>query len=221
MQAYAKQMYGTALPPLTLRNIFTSNGEEQAPLAISLEDCGTSVADCCIDGDPDCDGVFKPIGVFPNMRDIAIGVFTGTGWDGNRASIEVHTGIQPRGAPWVSFVIRGVDGSALRIITERRNAGTIVEGLTYLGSGFTTDVEARLAAPTPDPDNQVSDIGITTVSRSTRNFVMLGAFVRNFALNRYEFIGAQLMTTAYGQFNFDVPDYGAMSDYLDPATEEV
>ncbi|MBI1302497.1 MAG: S8 family serine peptidase [Phycisphaera sp.] len=221
VQAYAKQMYGAALPPLTLRGIFTSNGEEQAPLAISLEDCGQSTADCCVDGDPDCDGVFKPIGVFPNMRDIAIGVFTGTGWDGNRANIEVHTGIQPRGAPWVSFVIRGVDGSALRIITERRSAGVIVEGMTYLGSGFTTDVEARLTAPTPDPENQVSDIGITTVSRATRNFVMMGAFVRNFALNRYEFIGAQVMTTAYNQFNFDVPDYGAMSDYLDPATEEV
>lgn len=223
LQALAKQMYGVALPPRAIRGIMTgaSNSEDQSPDAISLEDCGNSTRDCCINGDPDCDGVFKSIGRFPNMRDCAIGVFTGAGWDGNRADIEVHTGIQPRGAAWVSFVIRAVDGSSLRMITERRRSGTIVEGLTYLGTGFTTDVEARLRPQLQNPQSDLNDLGITTASRSTRNFVMLGAFARNFARNRYEFIGAQLMTTAFGQFNFDVPNFGAMSDFIDPVTGEV
>jgi len=220
-QAMAKQVYGAALPPRVIRSILTGNGEEQCPLAISIEECGISVADCCVDGDPDCDGIFKPIGVLPNMRDVAVGIFTGTPWDGNRADIDVYTGIQPRGAPWVSYVIRAFDGSALRIIAERRAAGTVVEGVPYLASGFTTDVGARLRAQNSNPQAQVDDLGITTVSRATRNFVMLGVFARNFSRNRYEFIGAQLMTTAYDGYNFDVPNYGGMSDYLNPETNEV
>ncbi|MFM7051126.1 MAG: S8 family serine peptidase, partial [Planctomycetota bacterium] len=218
LQSAAKQIYGTPLTPINIRDIMGSNSRPQCPFAVSPP----NQSDCCLVGDPDCDGEFRAISGFPQMYDCGVGLFTGTGWDGNPTDIRVVTGLQPAGAPWVSYTIRAEDGQFLRIESVRRRSGEQADGLTYLATGGTTDLLARLKIEdVQNPVTQISDLGLTFVSRSTRNFVLAGVFVRNFQTNRYEYFGADFLTTISDEYNFDLPAYGGFAQYLDPATGRV
>jgi len=214
LQAMAKQIYNTPLAPATLRGIMTGNGEAQCPIAESVEQCGISTADCCVSGDPNCEGVFKNIGALPRMFDCGVGLFTGTEWDGNRADVEVIAGRQPQGAPWASFLIRAADGSYFRMSTVRRSAGQQAERLTYLSTGETTDMRARLTVQLDNPTTQLDNLGISCTTLASRSNVILGVFVRNFNTNRYEFLGVDFLTPIGDTFNFDLPNFGAMTNYL-------
>ena len=223
LQAFAKQVFGTPLPPAGIRGVMSGQSEAQCDLGLSQELCGVSLADCCPLGDPDCDGIFKPIGGFPRLRDAGVGVFTSTGWDGNGTEIRVIRGTQPSGDPWSSFLIRAVDLAALRIDTVRGRAGTTVEGLTYLGTGAITDLLATLTPPVQDPNTQISDISLRYVSRSSRNFVMLNAFIHNFETNRWEYFGARFLTLLYPAVpdGFSIPSGGGYTKYLNPSSGKI
>jgi subtilisin family serine protease len=222
VQAMAKQVYGTPLDPAAVRNIL-SEGELQSQVSVSPEECETSTADCCIIGDPECDGVFKDIGLFPSLRDAAVGVFTGTSWDGNRTDIEVVTGTFPTtGAPpWSNYLIRSTDSMYLQINSVTRQAGTTVRGLTYLSTGFTTDVIAKVKLQLDDPGTQLDNVAINVIGRATRGFVMMGAFVKNFESGEYDFIGADFLTTADAANTFLLPAGGFGASYYNPANNEI
>ncbi len=225
IQAFAKQVYGNPLPPQTARSVISGQTSPQCNAAVSIVNCGVSVADCCINGDPDCDGEFKPVGGFPRMRDAGIAVFTGTGWDSNTTNIRVIRGGQPAGYSWSSFLIRAADFQPLRINTVRGRAGTNVEGLTYLGTGMITDLNASLAPPVQNPQTDINDISLRYVSRASRNFVMINAFVRNFTTGRWEYIGARFLTINYplAPEGFTLPGGGsnAYTNYLNPASGNI
>lgn len=221
VQAYAKQVYGFALPPTAVRSILSGNAEAQSPVAVSPENCPGPLPDCCLIGDPDCEGIFKNIGPIPRMYDVAVGVFTGIGWDGSRAEIEVIAGTKPLNAAWASLLIRAEDGMRFRINSVPRTAGQTAKGLTYLTTGFATDVIARLQLGLDDPQTQLNNLGLTCVARATRGFVMLGAFIKNFQTGNYEFFGADFVGTVDGAVNFEVPNFGATGAYVNPENNKV
>ena len=223
LQAFAKQVYGNALPPTGVRGAVSGQVFPQCDAAVSQVQCGQSIADCCINGDPNCDGEFKPVGGFPRMRDAGIAVFTGSGWDSNTTNVRVVRGEQPAGFSWSSFLIRALDTQAFRINTVRGRAGNTVEGLTYLGTGNITDLAASISPPIPEPTTSINDISLRYVSRATRNFVMLSAFVRNFQTGRWEYIGADFLTVQYpaAPQGFSIPSSGDYSKYLNPNTGNI
>ena len=77
--------------------------------------------------------------------------------------------------------------------------------------------EVRIA----NPEKAITNLGIRIVSNATRNFVMAGAFVRNFSTGRYEFFGARFLTTATNALLFPLPAFGTYSPYIDPNTNEI
>ena len=223
LQGFSKQIFGQGYPPAGVRAALSGQSEPQCPVAISPEQCGQTIADCCIIGDPDCDGVFKDAAGFPLMRDAGIALFTGSGWDGNTTDIQVIRGTQPAGFPWTSFVIRAADFQALRVATVRGRAGQVVEGLSYLGTGAVTDVLATLDPPVQDPVLEISDISLRYISRASRNFVMSVAFVKNFQTNRWEYVSADLLTLAYpnAPYGGSLPASGNYTPYLNPTTGRI
>jgi hypothetical protein len=223
LQAFAKQVYGNPLPPTGVRGAISGQVFPQCDAAVSQVQCGQSIADCCINGDPDCDGEFKPVGGFPRMRDAGIAVFTGSGWDSNTTNVRVVRGEQPAGSAWTSFLIRVADGQSFRINSVRGRAGNIVEGLTYLATGNITDMFATVSPPIPNPQTSIFDISLRYLSRSTRNFVMLNAFVKNFETNRWEYIGANFLTVVYpaAPQGFSIPNSSNYAKYLNPSSGNI
>lgn len=221
LQTFAKQVFGTPIAPAQLRGVL-GTGRIQCPTAWSDEECGIPFEDCCnVLLDPDCDGVLKPIGPFPLLVEGANSILRGDFVDGNPTDIRVVTGVQPPQAPWVSFLIRAADQNYLRIETERARSGQIEEGLTYLATGPTTDLVAELLPPLQNGTTQLDNVGVSINARSTRNFTFLGAFIRNFETGRFEFIGADLLTTIGGDLNFDLPNAGDTTKYVDPVTGNI
>jgi hypothetical protein len=102
-----------------------------------------------------------------------------------------------------------------------RQAGTTVRGLTYLSTGFTTDVIAKVKLQLDDPGTQLDNVAINVIGRATRGFVMMGAFVKNFESGEYDFIGADFLTTADAANTFLLPAGGFGASYYNPANNEI
>jgi hypothetical protein len=165
--------------------------------------------------------VFHPIGVYPNLQQLPATMLGAPLFGGNSTTVEVITGGELVGYAWSNFQIRAEDNSFLQIVAQRRQAGSTHEGLTYLASGLTTDVRVRKEVRIANPDKAITNLGIRIVSNATRNFVMAGAFVRNFSTGRYEFFGARFLTTATNALLFPLPAFGTYSPYIDPNTNEI
>lgn len=228
IQAFAKQIYGNPLSPGSVLGVMTGNGRAQCAAAVSPDNCPQPGPDCCIIGDPDCDGIFKDIGVFPLMYDVGVGIFTTPNWSDeptqpNDTDIRLVRGIQVPGYAFNSLMIRAQDAQAIRIETVRARAGINVEDLTYIGTGASTDVQASLLPPLQDPANEITDISLRYVSRATTNFSLLLAAIKNFETNRWEYFGNNLLTIAYplAPQGFSIPQQGGYSKYLNPTSGKI
>ncbi len=195
-QGAARQYFGTPLSPLQVRDMLRGG-------PFNWQQCGGG----------------GPIGVFPNLMQLGPTMIGTPLVDGNETEIIVHAGLPLPGYAWNSFLIKALDLNFLRIAVERKQAGTINEGLTYMATGPTTDVQAKLnVSSVVDAAAEVTNLGITTVSRATKNFVMMGVFVKNLNTHRYEFFGFEFLTTADGTYQFDLPNLTNYSAYIDPNT---
>ena len=193
-QGAARQYFGTPLSPLQVRDMIRS------PF---------NWTPCAGFG----------VGVFPNLTHLGPTMIGTPLIDGNETQIIVHTGLQLPGYAWNSFLIKALDLNFLRLGVQRREAGTVVAGLTNMATGPTTDVEAKLDVSTVvDTSAQIDNLGVTVVGRATKNFVMMGVFVKNLDTRRYEFFGIDFLTTGDGTYQFDLPDLTNYSSYVDPTT---
>ncbi len=223
VQGFAKQVYGTALTPEQVRGVMGGNVFLQHPCSGQEGDDLSQGPDTCRGGpcgDPvPCDewNRHEVVG-FPNMTNLVVSVLSGDFFDGNEIGIRVITGLRVAGYSFSPFLVRAEDNNFLRMETVRARAGQVEEGLTYLATGATTDVLVDLLPNIQLPQTSVNSLGITYVSRATRNFVFSGAFVRNWEMNRYEFIGAELLTTTAATYEFDLPVVGDYNPYLNSAT---
>ncbi len=235
MQAACKQFYGTAISPTTVRGILTSSPSgfgicfcSQAPFRdapwgegppFEASSCAPPIctgADECLPIGCPCE--IRAVANFPNLNQIPGQILSADIFgDGTPTEIDVLTGGQLVGYAWNKFQIRVVDQNYLRITGQRANAGSQVAGLNYLATGPTTDVRVRLESPVDNPQKEVNSLGLRLVSRATKNFVFVGVFARNFNTNRYEYFGADFMTTQDGLYEFPMPDLGDFSPYINPA----
>jgi hypothetical protein len=88
-----------------------------------------------------------------------------------------------------------------------------------MATGPTTDVEAKIDVSTVvDTSAQIDNLGITVRGRATKNFVMMGVFVKNLDTHRYEFFGLEFLITGDANYQFDLPDLTNYSSYVDPTT---
>ena len=226
VQGFAKQVYGTALAPEQVRGVMGGNVFLQHPCSGQTGEAASQGPDTCRGGpcgDPvPCDewNRHEVVG-FPNMTNLVVSVLSGNFFDGNEIGIRVITGLRVAGYSFSPFLVRALDNNYLRMQTERGRAGQVEEGLTYLATGGTTDVLVDLLPNIQLPETTVNSLGIGYVSRATRNFVFAGAFVRNWEMNRYEFIGAELLTTLPAPYGYDLPIVGDYNPYLNSATGKV
>jgi hypothetical protein len=188
MQGWAKQLYGSPLAPAQIRDVISGNGigEQCFPLGLLF---GPDSPDCNVElGDE----VTPLIGTHPDALEVAFAVLNGQFVSGNATEVKIMYGDPVQGSPVSSFRIRATDGNYLKIIARFAELGTQVNGLAYLAGGFTTDVIAFLDAPAVDP-NQLQGIALTTVSRSTKPFVVLGGFLFNWEDVRWDFVGVNFI----------------------------
>ena len=236
MQASAKQYFGAPLTPTQVRGVLTAHPGAFGQCACStgawidlpFREGPPGVADSCSPPlctqqcvPEDCACEQRDVGPFPNLQQLPATVLNGGASDGNDVDVEVITGGRLIGYSWSSFQIRAEDGNFLQINAERATAGTVRRGLAYLSTGLTTDVRVTRPVDLPNPATDLNGLAVRMVSQSTRNFVMAGVFIRNFETNRYEFIGAQFLTTAGVDVQVDIPDSGSFVRYVDPDTNAV
>jgi hypothetical protein len=238
IQASARQFYGTSIAPAQVRAIMQSAPSSylQCPWALGGDiftadipfredfpaDGCTPPGPCSIECvPPGCPCEFKAVAVPPNFQQIGGTILSADLFDGNTSTVDVLTGGQLIGYAWNPFQIKAVDGNYLRIVAQPRNAGTTVEGLTYMSTGRTTDVRVEKTVTLPDPQKSVNSLGLNLVSRATRNFVFCGVFIYNFERGRYEFFGAQFLNTVADGLVFPLPPVGAFGAYINPATNKV
>jgi len=67
----------------------------------------------------------------------------------------------------------------------------------------------------------VNSVGIRLVSRASRNFVMAGVFVKNWRRGRYEYFGAQFLTTNTATYTFPMPALADYSPYINEQTNQI
>lgn len=198
IQGAAKQFYGLPLAPAQVRNLMRfGNNFDQCPVPAGQ------------------------IGSYPNLAALGPAILTTDFWDGNQTNMIVHTGGQLIGYAWNNFQIRALDQNYLRLVAQRRNAGQTVAGLTYLTTGLTTDVQATVEVDLLSPTEEVENIGVSAVSRATRNFVLMGLFVKNFDTGRYEMLGVDFINPVPNLYGFDLPDLGNYSPYIKSGTNEI
>jgi hypothetical protein len=191
LQATAKQAFAGPLAPEQIRAIVSGWGDTQCELGCSTEPDDENLPfppDCCACGGENCDS-FNNIGVcMPALFDAGVAIFTGGFPEGNRTEIKVITGFPVNEGQASSIFIRAADGNYLRLGTEQANAGQNVEGLTYLVTGPTTDVYAKLQSGITNPD-EISNLGLAVQGRSTAQIAIVGGFLYNFVRSRWDFIG--------------------------------
>ena len=239
VQASAKQYFGAPLMPDQIRGVFENHPGAYGQCACSTggppggrdlpfnegprgqaDSCSPALCrPACTPANCPCD--VRTIGFFPNLLQLPATVLNGGTADGNDVDVEVITGGRLIGYSWSSFQIRAEDGNFLQINAERAQAGTTRRGLTYLSTGLTTDVRVTRPVDLPNPATDLNDIAVRMVSQSTRNFVMAGVFIRNFETNRYEFIGAQFLTTAGIDATVPIPESPSYGRYVNPETNEI
>jgi hypothetical protein len=242
IQGASKQFYGMPITPRQIRTLLQTapgsflqcarigNGEptytasdgpffSQGLLVDGTGDSCVQSGNGCIPTGCTCEP--HPIGSFPNLTQLTPSILSIPDFDGNSTDVDVITGGQLVGYAWSVFQIRALDENYLRMTTQRMNAGTSREGLAYLATGQTTDVRVRKEVRLPDPNESVNSLGIRLVSRATRNFVMAGVFVKNWRRGRYEYFGAQFLTTNAGTYTFPLPALGDYSPYINEQTNQV
>lgn len=228
MQAAARQFYGTPITPAQIRTVIaqTPSSYFQCPFAVGNErdlpfregfpaDTCTPPGPCAVECTPiGCECVFHPIGPIPNLQQLPATMLSIDLFDGNTSTVEVITGGQLVGYAWNSFQIKVADGNYLRIVAQPRTAGTVAKGLTYMSTGRTTDVRVVKEVTLPNPEETVNSLNLQLVSRATRNFVLCGAFIYNNDRGRYEFFGAQFLTTQAQPITFNLPQLSAYGPYI-------
>ena len=230
LQAASKQFFGTPLAPAQIRQIIrtTPNATGQcfsvAP-GLGLGGPGFTV-DGCIETPDGCQPVncaceVRPVASPVNLIQLGGTLLGAPVFEGQLSDVDVVTGGQLIGYSWSAFQVAALDGNFLRIAPQRKQIGTIEEGLTYLATGPTTDVRVRREVQFEDPASEVNRLGVRIASRASRNYIFLVAFVLNRVLGRYEFLGADLLTTQTQPLAFELPELGDYSAYIDPTSKEI
>ncbi|MEY3143622.1 MAG: hypothetical protein RLY21_2115 [Planctomycetota bacterium] len=230
MQGAARQFYGTPITPIQARTViattpsayfqcpFATGDERDLPFRegppFSADSCATPACtqtECLPIG---CACTFHPIGPIPNLQQLPATLLSVDLFGGNTSTVEVITGGQLAGYAWNSFQIKVADENYLRIVAQPRTAGDVAKGLTYMSTGRTTDVRVVKEVTLPNPEESVNSLNLQLVSRATRNFVICGAFIFNNDTGRYEFFGAQFLTTQTQPITFNLPQLSAYGPYL-------
>ena len=221
LQGWSKQLYGAPLAPEQIRGSLV--GAPQCDVSRSMEIEGANVPDnCCVVpggcNPDDCDCFLKDIKVFPLPIDSAYSILSSGFYDGDLMGFEILTGTGT--PPITNFKIRAQDQNYNKVSSTRMFAGTRVEGFTYLGTGWTTDVRCRTPNTEPVVGN-IFDLRLDIVARATRTPVLLIAYMYNHDSRRNIYIGNQILGPADATMNFDVPGALGYNGYVGPDNEFV
>lgn len=188
LQGWARQLYGTPISPEQLRGVMAGNGR-------TPDQCNPAGTVFGPD-QPLCWGLdfAPPIGTFPDALECGFAVMNGQFIDGNATEVKIIWGSPAPNSSPASFKIRAVDQNYLRLVTKQAQGGTMHEGLAYLATGPTTDVQAFLET-TIDP-GVLTGVSVNINSRSTVPFVLAGGFLYNYADARWDFTGITFLTPA-------------------------
>ncbi len=221
LQGWSKQLYGMPITPEQMRSSLT--GAPQCDVSRSIEAEGANIGDfCCQTPDgcipDDCDCFFKVINNFPAPIASAYSILSSGFFDGDQMGFEILTGTGT--PPITNFKIRAQDLNYNKVLSTRMTQGDRVEGFTYLGTGWTTDVRCRAPNTVQDAGN-IYDLRLDIVARTTRTPVMLLAYMYDHVNRRNKYIGNQVLGTADSTMNFTVPGYLGYDNYVGPDNEFV
>jgi hypothetical protein len=241
MQAAARQFYGTSLSPAQVRTLLQTHPNSYLQclcstglwtdnpwgngnfIGLPADSCSPPIPGVCTDEcvPADCDCEFHGVGPYPNLQQLPASILGADIFGSNSTDVQVVTGTQAIGFAWNRFQTRAVDGNYLHVVAQRRSQGSIVEGLPYLSTGFTTDVRALKKVTLTNPEQDINNLALLTVSRATRNFVMQGGFIYNFRRERYEFVGLSFLNIADTLNTYPLPATSDFGAYVNPEDDTI
>jgi hypothetical protein len=198
LQGWAKQIYGMPLPPEELGRLMRGSGFQQ---------CGIPYGSPAFPGNDDCPAVGDNLvgdgaqvrhrigasasgrGVFPEIVAVAASALTSVNWPSIVGNYRVITGREQ--SPRSPFRLRAQDGIAVELAAVRARAGSVVAGLTYLSSGWTTDIEVT-ATYNGDPESLVG-LAVTNTAAASRSSVVRGVFIFNWQTERWTLLGVDFV----------------------------
>ena len=207
MQGFAQMFYGTKLSDDQILVAMAIGG-------IPVNDCEEQTNGC--DNEPTgytggfasgtnsraVDGTAALVPDTPSGPASVIGILTQIGQTFN-GDVLVYWGERIRGSKF--SLAQANDGNTLQIRAEPANMGQTNEGITYLVTGYTTDLGLILQSPA-----EPADIITMTLEVTRRVTLTPGAFevayARDFSTDRYVPIGVGILGNA---FTLEAYDFGA------------
>ena len=185
MQGFAEMFFDTTLSAEQLRNQVLTTGTPNCT-TLGLNTFGN---------DAPCGGDFivteqpNPIGVYPNLPACGVQVITrvGIGFSGK---VRVYHGTLIRGGP---LSLGADDGNKIVIRSDFAGQGSAEGGLAYLATGETTDI--GVVYQTGWEPIEVENAALLVVSQASAAVVVEVAWAKNVATNRFQPLGANIMTT--------------------------
>ena len=185
MQGLSMMFFGTTLSAEQLRDQVLTAGRENC----------TTLGPNTFGNDDPCGGDFivqeqpNPIGIYPNLPACGVQVITrvGIGFSGK---VKVYHGTLIRGGP---LSLGADDGNKIVIRSDFAGQGSAEEGLAYLATGETTDI--GVVYQTGWEPIEVENAQLLVVSQASAAVVVEVAWAKNVATNRFQPLGANVMTT--------------------------
>ncbi|MDZ4754802.1 MAG: S8 family serine peptidase [Phycisphaerae bacterium] len=207
LQGWSKQLYGSPITPIQMRDVVStaSRGEQCYSNGLTA---GPDSIGC---NGPVSGETLPLIGAYPDALESGFAILNGQFVSGNSTDVKIVYGDPLASSPPSSFRIRALDGNYLKIVAKYATAGTTNLGLSYLATGYTTDLIAVVAAPALDPD-VLQGISLIAVSSATKPFVIMGGFLYNWSDERWDFVGINfigpgLSTNVFAVNQFLLPKY--------------
>jgi|GEM_PF-1396085 len=185
MQGLSMMFFGTTLSAEQLRDQVLTAGRENC----------TTLGPNTFGNDDPCGGDFiveeqgNPVGIYPNLPACGVQVITrvGIGFSGK---VKIYHGTLIRGGP---LSLGEDDGNKIVIRSDFAGQGSAEEGLAYLATGETTDI--GVVYQTGWKPIEVENAQLFVVSQASAAVVVEVAWAKNVATNRFQPLGANIMTT--------------------------
>jgi hypothetical protein len=198
LQGVAKQLYGVPLTPAQMRDgVLTSGARPQCE--VLPQPFGS--------GDDPCQGDFiasgQPnwIGGFPDLEQAAGAMLAGTFFDGSAASkVTIHKGTLLNGN---YLSLRSDDNNYLSIKSSKARVGNKIQGLVYIASGETTDMEVEFALSVEE--DELVDMGMQAITYTTSMVAIQALYAFDYVQSRWTLLGVQPVQSGA---NPDDPDGG-------------
>jgi hypothetical protein len=231
LQAFAWQRYDTPLSPETIGGILKSNGRPQAGRAYSTpfypgndnSPCGPDVYEgeeihrigSSLTGD---------VGFFPSLVPAAQDVVFEVEWESDVLNYRVMSGREF--TPYNPYRLRAIDGVAVGVSAQRRNAGSIVGGLTYLATGWTSDLQVttEYSSSNANPGLPLEIIGLQVrhVASSSRAGILRVVYALNQTTRRWVYLGLDVMPgPQFTEAAFALNPFYDAEDFVNPLDDTV